>query len=108
MGEKYSLPTPERKYYSFDGWYTDKNGGTKVTSSDVMSTGERHTLYAHWTVKSVTVTYDAGSGNVTGDTNVKYNLGTEYGKNWQRELVTHLWAGILKQMEVVQKFLKLI
>lgn len=80
MGEKYSLPTPERKYYSFDGWYTDKNGGTKVTSSDVMSTGERHTLYAHWTVKSVTVTYDAGSGNVTGDTNVKYNLGTEYGK----------------------------
>jgi len=80
MGEKYSLPTPERKYYSFDGWYTEKNGGTKVTSSDVMSTGERHTLYAHWTVKSVTVTYDAGSGNVTGDTNVKYNLGTEYGK----------------------------
>lgn len=45
-----------------------------------MSTGERHTLYAHWIVKSVTVTYDAGSGNVTGDTNVKYNLGTEYGK----------------------------
>ena len=80
MGEKYSLPTPERKYYSFDGWYTDKNGGTKVTSSDVMSTGERHTLYAHWTVKSVTVTYDAGSGSVTGDANVKYNLGTEYGK----------------------------
>lgn len=24
MGEKYSLPTPERKYYSFDGWYTEK------------------------------------------------------------------------------------
>lgn len=80
MGEKYSLPTPERKYYSFDGWYTEKNGGTKVTSSDVMSTGERHTLYAHWTVKSVTVTYDAGSGSITGDANVKYNLGTEYGK----------------------------
>lgn len=80
MGEKYSLPTPERKYYSFDGWYTDKNGGTKVTSSDVMSTGERHTLYAHWTVKSVTVTYDAGSGSVTGDASVKYNLGTKYGK----------------------------
>lgn len=80
MGEKYSLPTPERKYYSFDGWYTDKNGGTKVTSSDVMSTGERHTLYAHWTVKSVTVTYDAGSGSVKGDASVKYNLGTEYGK----------------------------
>ena len=29
-------------------------------------------------------------------------------KNWQRKQVTHLWAGILKQMEVVQKFLKLI
>ena len=80
MGEKYSLPTPEREYYSFDGWYTDKNGGTKVTSSDVMSTSERHTLYAHWTVKSVTVTYDAGSGSITGDASVKYNLGTEYGK----------------------------
>lgn len=80
MGEKYTLPAPERKYYTFDGWYTDKTGGTKVTEKDVMSTSERHTLYAHWTVKNVTVSYDAGDGSVTGDAKVKYNLGTKYGK----------------------------
>ena len=43
-----SLPTATRSgRYSFDGWYTEKNGGTKITKATVF---ERDTtVYAHWT-----------------------------------------------------------
>ena len=44
-----SLPTPTRDYYSFDGWYTAKDGGDKITESSVFSSAENITLYAHWT-----------------------------------------------------------
>ncbi len=44
-----SLPTPTRDYYSFDGWYTAKDGGDKITESSVFNSAENVTLYAHWT-----------------------------------------------------------
>ena len=42
------LPTATRSgRYSFDGWYTERNGGTKITTATVF---ERDTtVYAHWT-----------------------------------------------------------
>ena len=43
------LPTPTRDSYRFDGWFTEKDGGTKVEESTVMTSREAHTLYAHWT-----------------------------------------------------------
>lgn len=51
-GDAYgSLPTPTRDYYTFDGWYTDVNGGTKVNSSTKMEPSNV-TLYAHWTLNA--------------------------------------------------------
>lgn len=48
-GKKYySLPSPTRKGYKFDGWYTKKDGGTKVESDTTVTTAANHTLYAHW------------------------------------------------------------
>lgn len=44
-----SLPTPTRDYYTFDGWYTAKTGGNKITESFVFNSAENVTLYAHWT-----------------------------------------------------------
>lgn len=44
-----SLPTPTRDYYTFDGWYTAKAGGNKITESSVFNSAENVTLYAHWT-----------------------------------------------------------
>lgn len=44
-----SLPTPTRDYYTFDGWYTAKDGGDKITESSVFNSAENVTLYAHWT-----------------------------------------------------------
>lgn len=43
-----SLPTATRSgRYSFDGWYTEKNGGTKITTATVFD--KNTTVYAHWT-----------------------------------------------------------
>ena len=42
-----SLPSASRSgSYSFDGWYTEKSGGTKITTDTVFSADT--TVYAHW------------------------------------------------------------
>lgn len=48
-GEAYgTLPTPTRDYYTFVGWYTDPNAGSRVTSDTPMNSESDVTLYAHW------------------------------------------------------------
>ena len=43
-----SLPSASRSgSYSFDGWYTEKSGGTKITTDTAFSANT--TVYAHWT-----------------------------------------------------------
>lgn len=42
------LPTPTRSGYDFDGWYTDKTGGTKITTESVVDPESSFTLFAHW------------------------------------------------------------
>lgn len=48
-----SLPTATRSgSYSFNGWYTEKNGGTKITMATVF---DKDTIvYAHWTYTGFT------------------------------------------------------
>ncbi len=41
-----TLPTTERENYEFEGWYTSANGGTKITSSTIVT--DDVTYYAHW------------------------------------------------------------
>ena len=41
---------PTLEGYTFDGWYTEPVGGTKISTSTVF-TGDT-TVYAHWTVKN--------------------------------------------------------
>ena len=55
-----TLPKPAAKQgYTFDGWYTKENGGTKVTTSGSPTT-TGYTLYAHWTANiSVDITWSA-------------------------------------------------
>ena len=62
-----TLPTPTRSGYTFDGWYTGENGtGTKVTSDTIVTNANNHTLYAKWTVKVYTITFNKNGG--TGGT----------------------------------------
>ena len=63
-----SLPSASRSgSYSFDGWYTDKSGGTKVTMDTVFSANT--TVYAHWT-------YTGGGGSGYSYYTIKATAGT--------------------------------
>lgn len=44
-----SLPTPTKDGYTFDGWYTQKEGGSEITASTKVNLTSDQTLYAHWT-----------------------------------------------------------
>ena len=59
-----SLPSASRSSYSFDGWYTKKIGGTKITT-DTLFTGNT-TVYAHWTY--------TGGGSSGGSGSTSYTI----------------------------------
>ncbi|MBR1386037.1 MAG: InlB B-repeat-containing protein, partial [Bacilli bacterium] len=42
-----NLPTPTRSGYTFDGWFTEINGGSKVSANTLIN--GNITIYAHWT-----------------------------------------------------------
>ena len=51
-GETYAsprvLPEPTYPGHTFDGWYTTKTDGTRVTEDTVVTVTKDHTLYARW------------------------------------------------------------
>lgn len=55
-----SLPAqPTLDGYTFDGWYTEPVGGSKITTATVF-TGDT-TVYAHWTVKAAAASSSSSS-----------------------------------------------
>ncbi len=44
------LPVPTRSGYSFEGWYTEAAGGTRITEETVFT--QNTTVYAHWSAGS--------------------------------------------------------
>ena len=88
-----SLPSASRSgSYSFDGWYTKKSGGTKITTDTVFSANT--TVYAHWThtgdnnppVNYYTLRFETGGGSdipsVQGTYNTYIDL-TKYFPTWR-------------------------
>ncbi len=68
-----TLPTPNRAGYDFDGWFTEKDGGTKIEASTVVTAAEPHTLYAHWTAHEHCICGGSiSTGDHTGHTPVSY------------------------------------
>ena len=80
-----SLPSASRSgSYSFDGWYTEKSGGTKITTDTVFHAGT--TVYAHWTYTGggssnysyYTIKATAGTGgSITPSGNVSVREGRD-------------------------------
>ena len=66
-----SLPSASRSSYSFDGWYTKKIGGTKITT-DTLFTGNT-TVYAHWTY--------TGGGSSGGSGSTSYTISIREARN---------------------------
>ena len=74
-----SLPDASRSKHSFNGWYTEKRGGTKVTTDTVFSANT--TVYAHWThtgdnnppVNYYTLRFETGGGSAIPGVRETYN-----------------------------------
>ena len=94
-----SLPSASRSKHSFNGWYTEKNGGTKVTTDTVFHA--KTTVYAHWTytgggyyyppVTYYTLRFETGGGSdissVQGTYNAYIDL-TQYVPTWRGHTFT--------------------
>ena len=56
------LPVLNREGYDFDGWYTEREGGTKIVATDtVPENTTEQTLYAHWTTNLPAIHVDPDS-----------------------------------------------
>lgn len=76
------LPIPSREGYSFNGWYTASIGGSKITSSTVVSPDFNLILYARWIdtrPKSFTVYFDPNEGSCDTPSKI-VTQGESYGK----------------------------
>ena len=56
-----TLPIPTRDYYTFDGWYTEVDGGEKITEDTIASGFGTVTYYAHWKANGYTVSWNPGT-----------------------------------------------
>ena len=94
-GESFiDLPVPSRDYYSFDGWYTEPEGGDRIDEgTPVLLTGDI-TLYAHWTEHELSGWVLAS--NVPDGANVKetkwtyvYTTGSELGNSSNYNIIDY-------------------
>ena len=86
--DKYGeLPVPTRYGYTFDGWYTAADGGSRRYETSTMNRAEDHTLYAHWSTAQVKVNFDFNGSGQQPDYNYVY-FGSNY--SW---LPSGYWDG---------------
>ena len=90
-----SLPSASQSKHSFDGWYTEKSGGTKITTDTVFHANT--TVYAHWTytgggggynppVTYYTLRFETGGGSDIPSVREAYNTYidlTKYVPTWR-------------------------
>ena len=70
-----SLPEPTCQGHVFNGWYTTKSGGTKITSETTVS--QNTIFYAQWTANKHEIRFDANGGDGGGVVTLDY--GSEIG-----------------------------
>ena len=108
-----SLPSASRSgSYSFDGWYTQKSGGTKITTDTVFSANT--TVYAHWTytggggggynppVTYYTLRFETGGGSDIPSVRETYNAYidlTQYVPTWRG----HTFIGWYSERGLINK-----
>jgi uncharacterized repeat protein (TIGR02543 family) len=73
------LATVSRTGYTFAGWWTTASGGTQVQPSSIVDTASNHTLYAHWTANSYTVTFNGNGGGTPNPTSKSVTFDQPYG-----------------------------
>ena len=84
-GSTLTLPTPTRSGYRFDGWFTEKTGGTQVKANETTFDKDT-TIYAHWTKKS------SGGGSSSRDYDYTLRYVTNGGKSIASETKSKSWT----------------
>ncbi len=56
-----TLPTASRANYEFDGWWTQSEGGERITETSIYNNS--NTIYAHW--KPLTININSNGGIIT-------------------------------------------
>ena len=108
-----SLPSASQSgSYSFDGWYTEKSGGTKITTDTVLHANI--TVYAHWTyiggggggynppVTYYTLRFETGGGSDIPSVREAYNAYidlTKYVPTWRG----HTFIGWYSERSLMNK-----
>lgn len=70
VGAKFVLPVePVRTGYTFDGWFADTTyTSDKQVTADTVCTSSHNRVYAKWTAKEYTVSFDANGGDAVSST----------------------------------------
>lgn len=71
--QKYgTLPTPQREYFEFTGWYTEAENGELITADSIVDVESTQTLYAHWKQLTSTLIFNANGGSVSTESKLVY------------------------------------
>lgn len=71
--QKYgTLPTPQREYFEFTGWYTEAENGELITAESTVNVETSQTLYAQWKQLTSTLVFDANGGSVSNESKLVY------------------------------------
>lgn len=73
------MPVPVRTGYDFAGWYTDAVNGKTVTKTTKFVYGDTTTLFAHWSPKKYTVTFDINGGDSVDYLTKAYTYDSNFG-----------------------------
>ena len=79
QGDKYgTLSTPKRAGYKFNGWYTAKSGGSKITKESNVTINKDHTLYARWKAEKYKLLFKSNGGKLNKKSKA-VSFGSKYG-----------------------------
>ena len=71
-----TLPQPSIPGWAFNGWYTAASGGSGISATTTYTAVGNQTLYAHWTLNTYSISYNANGGSLSGQ-KTSYNVNTD-------------------------------
>ena len=75
-----TLPNnPSKVGYTFIGWFTEQNGGKKVTNETKVSELSSGNIYAHWNANNYTVTFNSNGGGTPNPSTKSVTYNSTYG-----------------------------
>ncbi|MCL2088433.1 MAG: InlB B-repeat-containing protein, partial [Oscillospiraceae bacterium] len=93
-GRQYGkLPVPVRRGYAFDGWFTQRSGGTKINAISTVTNNANHTLYAGWTAVTMRISFNTQTADVANPPSVIASFGDNYGTLPVPNRDEYIWGG---------------